>query len=1165
MKKLKKLSAILVVVLVLFSAITTTAFAADVSQDGLEVSLITNKEAYEQGDQIEATLTVKNANDFAVKNVTLESLIPDGYVLAEGASATKELNSLEPGETAELAVTFIAKGETPTDPTNPTDPTDPTEPTDPTDPVEPTEPDEPVDSDFTDNGVWKIVFPIMGVTGFVAIIIALAHFKKILALILAAIIGGSFITGGLLHSKAVSEQKSISITETVMVNSEEKEISANVYYKLNNSDDYEAILSELDKIKDLNNGELPEMTYNSDDGTVQFIDDTYSNVTVTDFDSAIKSLKDIKHLMCIDNVTESFKGEDLVTDETYGVNHYKLKQCYNDIPVYANEVIVTTDLNGKTICFTGGYTGNIDIDTKPQISEQQALNIVSKDYEGRDVSSNGLCIYTLTDKNYLTYAVSVGDKFNGEILVDEVIFVSAEDGSIVGSSSKTRNEAVMGRGQDISGTEREFVVEKEDNTYYMADMSKGIAIFTCNNTKNSCDPITSTDNTWTNRDSVSLMNNLSYAVNFYRDTLKTNAFRDGKLSKIIGYVQYKSGDENSYSDTPGDKKTTFLRFGDAYPYVNGLDVVAHEFTHSVISATCDLEYLNQSGAINESYADILGNLIENDNDNVWLMAEDVEPGGIRNLTNPNEFKQPEKVNGKYMHSYCNKNHKHKFCDKGGVHTNSGIVNHAAYLMWQNGIRDKVKLAKVFSKSMDYMVKTTDFLGCRAAVLRAARDLNLTTNEITIIANAFSEVGIKNPSTGILVGNLLGKVVDSETNEGIIDAKITAEQTIAGSGSMRLTTTYTNTKGEFALLLRKGIYTLNVSISGYETYTIENVKIDDPYLSEKVHLDDVHLVRQRSGEGGDGTQENPEIPSTATEFNGHYYQVYDEGMTWTEAKAYCESLGGHLVTITSEEEQKFVNSMLGKATKNSYWLGAEVVDNKFAWVTGEDFSYTNWAYMQPDHPNYEHALMAYRNKNPNISSKLGEWNDLSHNGTFENQSFFGLNNFGFICEWDKANTEKTCLTSTKCNEFTRYTGNVGDSNFTALDKSYTLHPTGTYYGYTNTGVDGKQYNNGFCVWIARWNFGDKISWAQAKFDLAGKYKTLQGSSALLKSYNTSKFNTTVYFYDGDKLLHSFTMTPENCNFDFSVNVTGVDELTVLVKDNMETAGGTSFALYDMFLT
>ena len=51
----------------------------------------------------------------------------------------------------------------------------------------------------------------------------------------------------------------------------------------------------------------------------------------------------------------------------------------------------------------------------------------------------------------------------------------------------------------------------------------------------------------------------------------------------------------------------------------------------------------------------------------------------------------------------------------------------------------------------------------------------------------------------------------------------------------------------------------------------------------------------------------ETKTTAGE-NDHRYQVFDTSMRWTEAEEYCESLGGHLVTITSEEEQKFIECL-----------------------------------------------------------------------------------------------------------------------------------------------------------------------------------------------------------------------------------------------------------------
>ena len=158
----------------------------------------------------------------------------------------------------------------------------------------------------------------------------------------------------------------------------------------------------------------------------------------------------------------------------------------------------------------------------------------------------------------------------------------------------------------------------------------------------------------------------------------------------------------------------------------------------------------------------------------------------------------------------------------------------------------------------------------------------------------------------------------------------------------------------------------------------------------------------------------------------------------------------------------------------------------------------------------------------------------------------------------------CLEDMPLISESHYTGNQGDSCVFNLNRKGLPGIDNKYYRNGNVGVDGTVYNNGFEVWIARWNFGDKISWASATFDIGGKYKTLIGKSSVIKgSTNTTSYDTSVYFYNGETLLCSFRMTPDNYEKSFKVDVTGVSNLTVMVKDNKEAAGGTSFALYDLF--
>ena len=156
----------------------------------------------------------------------------------------------------------------------------------------------------------------------------------------------------------------------------------------------------------------------------------------------------------------------------------------------------------------------------------------------------------------------------------------------------------------------------------------------------------------------------------------------------------------------------------------------------------------------------------------------------------------------------------------------------------------------------------------------------------------------------------------------------------------------------------------------------------------------------------GTRGNIEaISSDATNFNGNAYKVYDMGMTWYEAKAYCENLGGHLATITSQAEQDFIEGLIENHDRNIYWLGGtdEAYEGQWEWVTGEPFEYKNWDYGEPNNVNEnEHYLHIFRIPCPYLDgmSLAGKWNDLQYDAyqLLEDDYFYSLDTAGFICEW-----------------------------------------------------------------------------------------------------------------------------------------------------------------------
>ncbi len=138
----------------------------------------------------------------------------------------------------------------------------------------------------------------------------------------------------------------------------------------------------------------------------------------------------------------------------------------------------------------------------------------------------------------------------------------------------------------------------------------------------------------------------------------------------------------------------------------------------------------------------------------------------------------------------------------------------------------------------------------------------------------------------------------------------------------------------------------------------------------------------STSGGTLARGAPRIPPTAKSYNGHYYQVYEEPefIQWSSAKARCEFLGGHLVTIGDEKENRFLTPLI--AGGSSYFLGASDAEREgeWAWVDGSPMDFTNWYKGQPDDSRMGEDFMVA------VPRNWPRWLDADRAK-------------GYICEWD----------------------------------------------------------------------------------------------------------------------------------------------------------------------
>ena len=108
MRRLKRTLIYLLAMVLCSGIFMVPVLGAVQEQDGIKVTLTTDKDTYAKGETISAVLSVENTNEEAVQNVTLKNYVPDGYKLAENAEEVKTAAALQPGESISAAVTYVS-------------------------------------------------------------------------------------------------------------------------------------------------------------------------------------------------------------------------------------------------------------------------------------------------------------------------------------------------------------------------------------------------------------------------------------------------------------------------------------------------------------------------------------------------------------------------------------------------------------------------------------------------------------------------------------------------------------------------------------------------------------------------------------------------------------------------------------------------------------------------------------------------------------------------------------------------------------------------------------------------------------------------------------------------------------------------------------------------
>lgn len=527
---------------------------------------------------------------------------------------------------------------------------------------------------------------------------------------------------------------------------------------------------------------------------------------VTTENLVFEYLSEAAPLMQIKNAEREFEIKSIETD-LLDITHVRLQQVVKGLPVYGAEIILHGE--GQNFDFLNGtYFPSVEIENlTPTYNGTQALNVAHKDLGGTvnyayDMSKVGdltplskLVVYPHNDGFVLAYHLTVYKN----LIERWEYFVDAHNGDVVnkftsickfhnhkhgnskqctGKSDETieSSTAVMmmdgkatATAQDLFNINRQINTYEVSSKYYMIDGSRDIFsstpsqlpndpegviwtidAFNTSPSKNNFryDHVTSNNNVWTNKTGVSAHYNGGKAFEYFRNVHNRMSI-NGARGNIISLINVADDDGSSMGNAFWNGQAMFYGNGDNafLPLARGLDVAGHEMTHGVIQSTANLEYQGESGALNESFADVFGAMIDRDD---WKIGEDVvrtsafPSGALRDLENPHNGASTNNFNAGWQPRHYDERYKGNE-DNGGVHINSGIPNWAFFKFATAVGKDKAE--KVYYRALtNYLTKSSKFVDCRIAVIKAATDLYGTT-EINAAKKAFDEVGILGEAGG----------------------------------------------------------------------------------------------------------------------------------------------------------------------------------------------------------------------------------------------------------------------------------------------------------------------------------------------------------------------------------------------------------------------------------
>lgn len=367
--------------------------------------------------------------------------------------------------------------------------------------------------------------------------------------------------------------------------------------------------------------------------------------------------------------------------DQFGNVIYKYSQTYEDLKVFGRELVVQINNNDEVAMIGGQYEPEINLPTTPKFNAQDALNNAYSYFDDLPADTPNmltepeLMVYADGEnKPVLTYVVDI-EYLATSGYKKEKVFVDANLGKLVNSITlihsaltysihSANNTCLSENGSGLPGT----VITRDDGEH-----------------------------------AAGVDDNTRHAYYFYKNMFGRDSW-DNKGRKVVStiHAKFKGSNGQCGSDNAFFEGSQFV-FGDGSTALKNpgaaIDIFGHEFTHGFTASESNLTYQNESGAINEAMSDVMGTGVSiwqrsggtveanpsslNPTDKDWDMGEDaaLQTSWQRHMDDPAE-------NGASKDNYPERNT--GTSDSGGVHTNSGIMNLAFYMLSEGGTHPRQK-------------------------------------------------------------------------------------------------------------------------------------------------------------------------------------------------------------------------------------------------------------------------------------------------------------------------------------------------------------------------------------------------------------------------------------------------------------------------------------------